>query len=137
MGLRALSLRSLRLDEWERQEDESDKKCMQKCQCGRSETSSEKKKKRERCESGLRLGEATDKVAGNQSIENRDCRETERKGDALGTWKDSKVTTISISANPVRMTMVRQEGWNEKFEGGRQTGSAWNIRRKEHNFLEI
>lgn len=96
-----------------------------------------KKKKRERCESGLRLGEATDKVAGNQSIENRDCRETERKGDALGTWKDSKVTTISISANPVRMTMVRQEGWNEKFEGGRQTGSAWNIRRKEHNFLEI
>lgn len=96
-----------------------------------------KKKKRERCESGLRLGEATDKVAGNQSIENRDCRETERKGDALGKWKDSKVTTISISANPVRMTMVRQEGWNEKFEGGRQTGSAWNIRRKEHNFLEI
>lgn len=96
-----------------------------------------KKKKRERCESGLRLGEATDKVAGNQSIENRDRRETERKGDALGKWKDSKVTTISISANPVRMTMVRQEGWNEKFEGGRQTGSAWNIRRKEHNFLEI
>lgn len=76
-------------------------------------------------------------MAGNQSIENRDCRETERKGDALGKWKDSKVTTISISANPVRMTMVRQEGWNEKFEGGRQTGSAWNIRRKEHNFLEI
>lgn len=38
-------MRSLRLDEWERQEDESDKKCMQKCQCGRSETSSEKKKR--------------------------------------------------------------------------------------------
>lgn len=39
--------------------------------------------------SGLCLGEAPGKASENQSIENRDCRETERKGNTLGTWKDS------------------------------------------------
>lgn len=76
-------------------------------------------------------------MAGDQSIEKRDCRARRpRKGDIWRIGKDRKeVTAITIYANLVRKTQLRQEGCNEKFEDRREIGSAWQMEEKQHSFL--
>lgn len=45
------------------------------------------------------------------------------------------MTAITIYANLVRKTQLRQEGCNEKFEDRREIGSAWQMEEKQHSFL--
>lgn len=62
-----------------------------------------------------------------------------QEGQERETWgigKDRKeVTAITIYANLVRKTRLRQEGCNEKFEDRREIGSAWQTEGKQHSFL--
>lgn len=125
---------NLGLAVWEWQEDGSDKKCMQQCRCGRSGTGCAKTW--ERWGSGLSLGKAPGKMAGNQSSDFRARRP--REGDTWGTGKDQgEVIAVKISANTVRPIGVRQQGCNEKFWEDRQTGSARKWKGKSTAFSLI
>lgn len=124
---------NLGLAVWEWQEDGADKKGMQQCQYGRSGTGCAETW--ERWGSGLSLGKAPGKMAGNQSSENRLQGKKTKRGDTWGTGKDQKeVIAVKISANTVRPWRVRQQACNEKFREDRQTGSAWKWKGKSTEF---